>query len=282
MRIKVATLGNCQLEIVGQLLSNYADLHRGAIKQVVNTPIYKLDAQRDVINLMHELESCDHIYMQYHSERWGMLSTNTLAEYFDLRILPTMESRVSTPQLGYFPTPVPELMVYVDYRFLHLYLTGYSCRDAVSEYHKSGFDSKKQHDMIIEDANRYQRLFQEGKVAFDYSSFYQESMLKDTRCYSTVSHPNNKHLSIFLSAIFYDLFKENKNFDLNGNDLLNNYFAPEIGSGDQNYLMMRNTGLSLAGKINYSFFASVNRETIKQALLDSAYYQSLQAEFQNI
>ncbi|MGX9236020.1 hypothetical protein [Pantoea ananatis] len=85
-----------------------------------------------------------------------------------------------------------------------------------------------------------------------------------------------------MSAIFYDLFKENKKFYLNGNDLLNNYYAPEIGSGDQNYLMMRDTGLSLAGKINYSFFSSQNDEILKKSLLNSAYYQGLQAEFQNI
>ncbi|WP_235318800.1 hypothetical protein [Pantoea stewartii] len=78
--MKVATIGNCQLEVVGQLLSNYSELHRGAITHVVNTPLYKLDAQRDIINLMHELESCDHIYMQYHSERWGLLSTAKLTE----------------------------------------------------------------------------------------------------------------------------------------------------------------------------------------------------------
>lgn len=280
--MKVATIGNCQLEIVGQLLSNYPDLHRGVIKEVVNTPIYKMDAQRDVIDLMHELESCDKIYMQYHSERWGMLSTVKLSEYFDIRILPTMESRVSTPQLGYFPAPVPELMVYVDYRFLHLYLTGYSCAEATSAYHSAAFDAQKQYNMILEDASRYKSLFQEGKVIFDYSGFYQQSLREDTHCYSTVSHPNNKHLSVFLSAIFYDFFQENKNFDLNGNEMLNNYYAPKIGSGDQKYLMMRNSGLPLAGKINYLFFSSQTREMLTHALLQSAYYQGLRSEFQNI
>lgn len=54
------------------------------------------------------------IYMQYHSERWGMLSTDKMAAYFDVRILPTMESRVSPPQLGYFSASVLELMVYLD------------------------------------------------------------------------------------------------------------------------------------------------------------------------
>lgn len=52
--------------------------------------------------------------MQYHSERWGMLSTDKMAAYFDVRILPTMESRVSPPQLGYFSASVLELMVYLD------------------------------------------------------------------------------------------------------------------------------------------------------------------------
>jgi len=200
--MKVATIGNCQLEVVGQLLSNYSELHRGAITQVVNIPLYKLDAQRDIVNLMYELESCDHIYMQYHSERWGLLSTGKLAAYFDIRILPTMESSVSTPQLGYYSSAVPDLMVYVDYRFLHLYLTGYASTDTVAEYHNVSFDAARQHNMVIDDANRYQRLFQEGKVAFDYSDFYREALLKDKSCYSTVSHPNNKHLSIFFSAIF--------------------------------------------------------------------------------
>ncbi|WP_288430643.1 hypothetical protein [uncultured Pantoea sp.] len=51
--------------------------------------------------------------------------------------------------------------------------------------------------MIIEDAERYLKLFQEEKVAFDYSRLYQESMLENKQCYSTVSHPNNKHLSVF-------------------------------------------------------------------------------------
>lgn len=46
--------------------------------------------------------------------------------------------------------------------------------------------------------------------------------------------------------------------------------------------MMRDTGLSLAGKINYSFFSSQNDEILKKSLLKSAYYQGLQAEFQNI
>ncbi|MCW0309030.1 WcbI family polysaccharide biosynthesis putative acetyltransferase [Pantoea ananatis] len=280
--MKVATIGNCQLEVVGQLLSNYSELHRGAITQVFNTPLYKLDAQRDIINLMHELESCDHIYMQYHSERWGLLSTAKLTEYFDIRILPTMESSVSAPQLGYYSAAVPDLMVYVDYRFLHLYLTAHACMDAVAAYHNVSYDAARQHNMIMDDANRYQRLFKEGKVAFDYSDFYRDALLKDKRCYSTVSHPNNKHLSIFFSAIFFDLFKENKNFDLGGNDLLKNYIVPEVGSGEQHYFMMRETGLSLACKINYHFFSSQSREQLSEALLRSTYYRSLKSGYQNL
>ncbi len=181
--------------------------------------------------------------------------------------------RISTA-VRYYSAAVPDLMVYVDYRFLHLYLTAHACADAVTAYHNVSYDAARPHNMIMDDANRYQRLFKEGKVAFDYSDFYRDALLKDKHCYSTVSHPNNKHLSIFFSAIFFDLFKENKNFDLGGNDLLKNYIAPEVGSGEQHYFMMRETGLSLACKINYHFFSSQPREQLSEALLRSTYYRS--------
>jgi len=46
--------------------------------------------------------------------------------------------------------------------------------------------------------------------------------------------------------------------------------------------MMRETGLSLACKINYHFFSSQPREKLSEALLRSTYYLSLKSGYQNL
>jgi len=281
-KMKLALVGNCQLEVLGDLIKNHPALHEDKFTYVFNTPIYKLNEKEHLLNFYHELEQCDVIFMQYHSRRWGALSTASLSQYFDLTILPTLESRVSTPQLGYYDLPIPDLMVYIDYRFLHLYLTGHNHRDAVSRYHQVQLSSTKQLAMLEEDAKKYKTLYQNGKVCFDYSEDYFRGVSENTGSYSTISHPNNEHLGLLLRAIYQHIFGSSEKFDLQGNDMLLNYTAPKMGSGDESYFMMRPTGLSLAGKINFAFFEHQDKAMLQHALLKSAYYQSLSAEYMNI
>ncbi len=280
--MKLALVGNCQLEVLGDLIKNHSALHEGKFSYVFNTPIYKLNEKEHLLNFYHELEQCDAIFMQYHSKKWGAFSTASLSQYFDIRLLPTLESRVSTPQLGYYDQSIPDLMVYVDYRFLHLYLTGHNHLDAVSRYHQVQLSSTKQLALLEEDAKKYKALYQNGNVCFDYSEDYFRGVSENTGSYSTISHPNNEHLGLLLRAIYQQIFGSSEKFDLQGNDMLLNYTAPKLGSGDDTYYMMRPTGLSLAGKINFAFFEYQDKTMLKNALLKSAYYQSLSGEYMNI
>jgi hypothetical protein len=280
--MRIATLGNCQLEVVGNVLRNATNVHQGQITAVFNTPIYKLDAQKNMIDIYHELESYDVIFMQYHSEKYGPFSTKAIQQAFDVVMLPTLESRVSTPQLAYFPEPLPDLMVYVDYRLLHLYLTGHTLTQAAESYHAVNLDATKQQNFLTLDADKYQSLFRTGQLHVDYSAFYEKSLRENPDCFTTLSHPDNKNLGFLLSAIMHKLSGKQLTFNLAGEDLLNNYRAPKIGQGSQDYFMMRNTGLLLAAKINYAFFASQKRDLLKSALLSSTYYHSLENRCQNM
>ncbi|MGK3113368.1 WcbI family polysaccharide biosynthesis putative acetyltransferase [Candidatus Pantoea formicae] len=280
--MNIAIVGNCQLEVLGEMTKKNSALHQGKITSVYNTPIYKLNPKTQLIDFMHQLDGCDHIFMQYHSEKWGPFSTASLSQYFDLTVLPTLESRVSTPQLGYFSDGVPDSMVYADYRFLHLYLQGHNIVQSVQQYHQVSLCPQKQIKMVRDDAQKYKDLFEEGKVYIDYSEIYEHALLNDTECFSTVSHPNNHHLSILLSAILYKVFNLDKKVELNGNDLLKNYIAPQLGSHNNDYYMMRKTGLNLAGKINHCFFDSQNQRALLKELLKSNYYLSLESKYQNL
>ena len=220
--------------------------------------------------------------MQHHAEKWGPFSTAALSQFFDITMLPTMESRVSTPQLGYYTDKIPDFMVYVDYRMLHLYLTNVSIQNVVEAYHSVSFSSEKQTNMLKEDALKYRTLFQRGKLYFDYSEEYFRTLSANPDCYSTVSHPDNYYLSLLLQVIYHKSLGINESFDLQGNDLLKNYVALKIGSGDNTYHMMRPTVLALAGKINYAFFDSQNRRALKQALVNSSYYTGLEDCYQNL
>ncbi|QDX99314.1 hypothetical protein EGD00_08895 [Pectobacterium carotovorum subsp. carotovorum] len=246
---------------------------------IFNTPIYKLKEKADVMNFYHELESCDVIFMQYHSERWGSFSTSALERYFDIKMLPTMESRVSSPQLAYFDKELPDLMVYVDYRFLHLYLSGFDYKGAIEKYHSVGLSQDKKYAALIEDTDKYKALYDSGKLIFDYSDYYLSSLSQDQDCFSTISHPSNKHLSLLFESIHFNTFGVHEAFNLNGQELLNNYRAPRLGSGDENYYMMRNSGLQLACKINYSFFDKYSRTDLIKALISSNYYNVLDDEY---
>ncbi|WOZ79129.1 WcbI family polysaccharide biosynthesis putative acetyltransferase [Kosakonia sacchari] len=280
--MKLALIGNCQLEVLGNLIMNVSGLHEGKFDGIFNMPIYKLNENNDFINFYHELEQCDFIFMQHHAEKWGPFSTAALSQFFDITMLPTMESRISTPQLGYYKDKIPDFMVYVDYRMLHLYLTNVSIQNVVEAYHAVSFSTEKQTNMLKEDALKYRTLFQQGKLYFDYSEEYFRTLSANPDCYSTVSHPDNYNLSLLLQVIYHKSLGINESFDLQGNDLLKNYLAPKIGSGDNAYHMMRPTGLALAGKINYAFFDSQNRHVLKQALVNSSYYISLEDRYQNL
>lgn len=280
--MKLALIGNCQLEVLGDLIKNHAALHEDKFTYVYNTPVYKLDEKKDLVNFYHEIEQCDAIFMQYHSERWRGFSTATLSKYFDLTVLPTLESRVSCSQLGYYDLPLPDMMVYVDYRFLHLYLSGHDVTHAVKRYHQAEFSEKKQLSMLEHDAKKYKNLFKQGKVYFDYSGDYFRSLSENTGSYSTISHPNNENLAVLLSAIYRKTYNITEKFSLQGNDMLLNYVAPTLGSGDTSYFMMRQSGLALAAKINYVFFESQEKNNLTSNLLKSAYYQSLKDGFTNI
>ncbi|WEF10589.1 WcbI family polysaccharide biosynthesis putative acetyltransferase [Pectobacterium actinidiae] len=277
--MRVALVGNCQLEIIGELLKSNKNISGNEYNYIFNTPIYKLKEKADVINFYHELESCDVIFMQYHSERWGSFSTSALERYFDIKMLPTMESRVSSPQLAYFDKELPDLMVYVDYRFLHLYLSGFDYKGAIEKYHSVGLSQDKKYAALIEDTDKYKTLYDSGKLLFDYSDYYLSSLSQDQDCFSTISHPSNKHLSLLFESIHFNTFGVHEAFNLNGQELLNNYRAPRLGSGDENYYMMRNSGLQLACKINYSFFDKYSRTDLIKALISSNYYNVLDDEY---
>jgi hypothetical protein len=80
----------------------------------------------------------------------------------------------------------------------------------------------------------------------------------------------------------YKAFNLDKKVELNGNEPLKNDIALQLGSKNNDYYMMRNTGLNLAGKINHCFFDSQNQRTLLKELLKSNYYLSLESKYQNL
>lgn len=272
--MNIALLGNCQLEVIGLFLNslkieNYNIIHF--------KPIYKINQQEDAIDLFHKLELCDFIFMQFHSEAWGNLSTYNISKYFEINVLPTLESRVSTPQLGYFTsTKLPDGLVYVDFRILHLYMQNTPIGLIEDLYHSITLNKRKMEFYINKDSEKYKELFIENKVITDISEKYKNNLLSDFNCYSTISHPNNKNLELLLQPIIKSTLGINQELNINGQDMLLNYVAPQIGSNLSHYYMMRPGSLKLASKIFYSFFDSIKKEILDEELKSSNYYSLIE------
>lgn len=80
--MNIALLGNCQLEVIGNLLKSFTELENYNI--VHCKPIYKINSEKEIVDIFHKLETCDFIFMQFQSEKWKNFSTKNLSKYFKI------------------------------------------------------------------------------------------------------------------------------------------------------------------------------------------------------
>jgi len=278
--LKISLIGNCQLEVLGQLIiQNQKTFEPFKSVQIVwNTPLYKLNKE-NIVDLFSALEKSDVIYHQYHSSEWGSFSTENLKKYFDLKTLPTLESIISSPQLAYWKTGgirIPPSYVYVDFRFLEMYLNGFHFNKAAIEYTSSSISFSEVEKLIFESAERYRKLYETKKVLLDYSSFYKENLIKNQDDFFTLSHPNNRHLSFILNSIFHDV---GMTIDVTIKDpeLLRNAIVPKMGTNQTEYIMQRPLSLELASKLYYEYFSSFEESFLIDEYTSSNYYKLITA-----
>lgn len=271
--MKLGLIGNCQLEVLGLLIQGNPSAC-GGVELAYNTPLYKLN-EKKITDLFFALDQCDLILGQYYGPEWGRLCTENLAHYFDIQVLPTLESKVSYPQLGYWPErTLPDGLVYIDYRFLHLYLAGSPLQHAVQHYTEISLDQVAITQTITQERDRYRELFDSGAVTVDYSDIFFELIKQNTESYSTLSHPNNTHMSFLFKHMMKSCGVED-NFTLNGPEVLENHRVPKLGSQETLYYMMRPASLNLAARIYYEFFSSQQTKVLEDAFKASNYARLL-------
>lgn len=276
--MKISFIGNCQLEVIGQLIDANRSVSCFRDMEVRwNTPPYKLGEQ-DVVDLFSALEESDVIFGQYYSDKWGSFSTANLKKYFpNIVVLPTLESDVSYPQLGYWSSEavkVPPAYVYIDYRFLHLYLDRVECLAAAGLYTNIKPSLHKIMVAIDTGAERYRQLYASGAVAEDYSEAYAKSMLINVNSYYTVSHPNNENLGCLMHYVLKHI-SPGLSIKLAGPELLRNFVVPELGSAEREYFMMKPCSLNLAAKLYYNLFTGFERSFLEDELSKSNYFRLL-------
>jgi hypothetical protein len=276
--MKIAFIGNCQLEVLGNVLASNKDKfqHLFPMELVWNTPLYKL-TDNNIAELFFALDGADVIYHQFYSSEWGKFSTENLKKYFNIKLVPTLESHISSPQLGYWNASnikIPPSYVYVDFRLLDLYLRGLSFEQAASVYTKFDFDENNVRQKIIGQSEKYHQLFLNNDVIFDYSNFFRESLLANSEEYFTISHPNNKHLSFLINSILNDIGVDFK-LNINGPELLLNSLAPKRNSTDDSYLMQRSITTKLAAKLYFDYFSNIDHSILLNELNGSNYFNLL-------
>jgi len=276
--MKIAFIGNCQLEVLGKVLASNKDKfkHLFPIELVWNTPLYKL-TDNNIAELFFALEGADVIYHQFYSSEWGKFSTENLKRYFNIKLVPTLESHISSPQLGYWNASnikIPTSYVYVDFRLLDLYLRGLSFEQAASVYTNFDLNENNVRQKIVSQSQKYHQLFLNNDVIFDYSNYFRESLLANSEEYFTISHPNNKHLSFLINSILFDFGVDFK-ININGHELLLNALVPRRNSNDDSYLMQRSITTKLAAKLYFDYFSACDDVWLMGELRKSNYHYLL-------
>jgi len=259
--MKIALLGNCQLQQIGQFLMR---ISKEELEIVWYLPPFLMKNGAPLVDFYASLETADKIYCQFHDDAWGEFATLKLSKYFDLLTVPTLESPCSSPQINYLSIE-NEFNIYdIDYRTLELYINGIDCSRVEKLYHDIHING----DLILEKTNeaiaKYRNRFLNGMLISDYSEMYKKSLIEfGPRIYHTHNHPSNVHLQWLSNVItgnangkHYPIFKDLP-------EILVDTVPPVIGSGELNYIIKsRPVGLSVAAKIYYTIFESLPREKL--------------------
>lgn len=276
--MKIALIGNCQLQQIGWLLKAFFQQQAIEHEIVWYEPIFALgDTNAPIVPLFDALHRADVIYGQYHDGKWNALSTDSLRRYFDIRIVPTLESLASYPQLNYFSQGKLNFNLYtVDFRMLDMYLAGIPPREAHRHYNDVSADPQEIAALVQSTAARYARLNAEGKVAFDYSQEYlQMASTQGLGAYFTHNHPNNSQLQWLANQILLDAGAPRLLSLQSMGEILYDTKVPLLGdTADTGYrIRATDVGLEAGCKINYAFFSSYDRGFLREELAESVYHR---------
>ena len=260
-----------KIALIGNFLHNYADKNQLQITWYI--PLFTMTSGSSLVDFYSALEASDIIFGQYHADRWADLSTDNLRQYFDINLVPTLESPCSSPQINYLDEPNKFNIYDIDFRFLELYLTGKSHQQAVEEYHNKSLNYNKILDQTNSKIKKYKKNYDNGNVISDYSDFYQaELMSKGTEVFFTHNHPNNRHLEWLMDQItMFSSIQKFISFE-NIPPILVDTIAPSLGTNNFRYtLKSKEIGLNLAAKILYAVFDTYEKSSLKKQFEKSNY-----------
>jgi len=280
--MKIALLGNCQLQQIGWLLKSFFQQHNLEHEVIWHAPIFSLgDQQAEVVPLFHTLAQADAIYGQFHDKRWNAFSTESLSRYFNIRIVPTLESLASFPQMNYFSKGPLNLNLYsVDFRMLELYLGGISPEHLPHIYTRAEVDDKRRLNAIQNTASKYKSLFQKGKTVFDYADTYLAAMSQAVDPYFVHNHPNNAQLEWLTNEILRDAGIALRISFGALPEILTDTIVPTLNLQPNDRYRIRGTevGMQTAAKINYAFFSTYERDFLIDELERSNYKAMCRSE----
>jgi hypothetical protein len=275
--MNIALLGNCQLQQIGWLLKAFFALHKLPIQVVWHDPVYALgDLKAPIVPLFAALETADVIYGQFHDRQWNALSTESLQKYFDIRLVPTLDSPASFPQMNYFiqPSTLNFGLYSVDFRMLDLYLEGCPVSDVPRHYGAIAPNAGAVHDQVLRTTARYRRMFEAGQLRFDYADKYATTIREQgLGAFFVHNHPNNSQLQWLANEILKDIGAPQQVSLQDLPEILVDTQVPALGEPDQQHYRLRATevGLPAASKINYVFFSSYDRGFLREELAESIY-----------
>ena len=256
---------------IGHYLHSYADKNQLQITWYI--PLFTMTGGASLVDFYSALESSDIIFGQYYADRWTDLSTDSLRKFFDINLVPTLESPCSRPQINYVDEANKFNIYDIDFRLLELYLAGKSHHQAVAEYHNKSLNFNKILDQTNLKIKKYKQHYDNGNVISDYSGFYQsELMSKGSEIFLTHNHPNNRQLEWLMDQITM-FSSQQKCISLENIPLiLGDTIAPSLGTNNLRYtLKSKEIGLSLAAKILYAVYDSYNKNYLKDQFEKSNY-----------
>ncbi|MGE5548595.1 MAG: WcbI family polysaccharide biosynthesis putative acetyltransferase [Solirubrobacterales bacterium] len=272
--MKLCIFGNCQLRSVGFLIDHAAKQHGLDIEVLWYKPIYQM-TDDDYMPFFAAMEAADAIYCQYHDEKWGIWSTPNLRKYFDLKIVPTLESFVSSPQVGGWEKGPARFynMYFMDYRILHLYLDGVPYDQVEARYFDAAPRAGVIAEMIGETVAKYRRYHDSGMVVFDYSEQYRKAIAEDLDCFFLHNHPKNAQLEWMTNQILGAAGCPKQLSLANISEILFDFQAPSLTGPERKPYFIRPSVSSItsAARLYYAYFETVDRKMLKRELSASTY-----------
>jgi len=276
--MKIAFLGNCQIANIGFLFRQMAQQKIINAEVLWNKPVFEL-TNSDYLPLLHSLDAADVIYVNYHDTYHGMYATNHLSKYFNFKIVPTLESFVSTPQMGNWSdesVPIPYNFNFIDYRILDMYMRKTDVRQAPDVYDHVKIKEDVIAALLRKSIDKYNERFEKKQVCFNYAPYYSDAMQSDIESYYTVHHPANRHLEWLVNSILADLGIVTRiNLDNTMPQLLQQFWPPSLRNTTRKGRYIINgvaTGLGTAIKQYYAYFDRLEAKYLESELHKSVYH----------